>query len=379
MHASSPATVGHVARVIEQWAPPGAALSYDNVGLQVGAAEAPVSRALVCLDATPAVAEEAAGVGAELIVAHHPLLFRPLRQLTDAEAPSALALRLAREGIALYVAHTNLDLAPGGVSYALADALGLEDARLLQPLADAVRKLVTFVPRTHLEAVRLALAGAGAGRIGAYEACAFVGEGAGYFTPGADAAPFLGTAGGGPETAAEARLEVLVDRWQLPAVLGALRAAHPYEEPAWDVYPVGQPHTRFGLGVVGRLPEPMPLSGFLDHVCARLHTPAVRYSGPLGRPVARVAVAGGSASELLPDAVRAGADAFVTADVKYHAYFDALDPRGAARIAFIDAGHFETEQFIVGRIVERLRAHLPGGDWRAFSGVTSAMQVHVRR
>jgi dinuclear metal center YbgI/SA1388 family protein len=348
-------TVASVVRALEEIAPPGSKYDFDRVGLQVGDAGAEVSRVMVALDLTPAVIEEAEAGGAELIITHHPLLFRPLDRLVPDNLVAAMAFRLARAGIAYYAIHTNLDLAPGGVSFALAELLGLEDVTFLDRQPGNLVKLATFVPADHAAAVREALAQAGAGRIGDYDACAFASRGTGFFRPGDAARPFIGEPGR-MESAEEVKLEVEVTRWDLPAVLAALRAAHPYEEVAYDVVPMEQAHSRTGLGAVGSLPHPAPLADFLERVADKLGADALRYIGHEGREIRRVAVCGGSGSSLIGAAIRAGADAYVTADITYHTFFEPLDASGAPRLALIDAGHYETEwvseQLIAARLAD---------------------------
>lgn len=370
-------TIADIAHALEAWAPLGSAQSYDNVGLQVGDARRPVERALIALDLTPAVIDEAVEHGATLIITHHPLIFRPLRSVTAGGFVSGLALRLAEAGIALYAAHTNLDAAPGGVSFALAEHLGLEDVRFLDRMEESLYKLVTFVPADHLDAVRTALAEAGAGRIGEYEACAFAHPGTGYFRPSENATPFTGTAAGDLEQAQEMRLEVEVARWDLGRVRKALQSAHPYEEVAYDVYPVLQPHTRAGLGALGTLPEPEPLPAFLQRVAERLGAGSLRYAGDPGATVRTVAVCGGSGSDFTRLALQAGADAYVTADVTYHKFFDVLSADGHPRMALIDAGHYETEAITERLLQRRLRDRFPEVDWHRTATRTSPMQTFV--
>ncbi|GIV59925.1 MAG: Nif3-like dinuclear metal center hexameric protein [Rhodothermaceae bacterium] len=367
-------TIREITAALEAWAPPGSAQSYDNVGLQVGDAGQRVRHALVALDLTPAVLEEARSTGATLIITHHPLLFHPLRRLTPDDLAGGLALRLAEAGIALYSLHTNLDAAPGGVSFALAERLGLTDVRFLDPLPETLCKLVTFVPSSHFDAVRAALAEAGAGRIGDYDACAFALEGTGFFRPGAEADPFIGRAGA-LESVREMRLEVEVARWDLERVIRAMKTAHPYEEVAYDVYPVQQPATRAGLGALGRLPEPEPLTAFLRRVAERLEAGSLRYAGNPAARIETVAVCGGAGSHLTRTALRAGADAFVTADVSYHRFFDVLDPDGHPRMALIDAGHYETEAVTETLLCEWLGRRFPGVTWQRTRTRTSPMHT----
>ncbi len=373
----SAVTISEIAAALERWAPRGSALSYDNVGLQVGDGSRVVDRVLIALDLTHGVVEEAAAFSADLIITHHPLIFKPLKGLRPEPGPGGLAYELVRRDLALYCIHTNLDAAPGGVSFALGEQLGLTDLRLLSPYPEQRFKLVTFVPESHAEAVRESLARAGAGVIGDYTDCSFELSGHGFFRPGKESKPFIGRLGGDLQRVAEHRIEIEVDRWDLDRATAALREAHPYEEVPCDVYPVQQASTRFGLGAVGRLPEPEALSDFLQRTATRLGTPALRFAGDLTARVERVAVAGGSCSEFLEDALRAGADAFVTADIKYHQFFDVYDAKGHPRIAFIDAGHYETEQRTENMLHRYLTARFPTVSCKITGVRTSAMQVFI--
>ena len=369
-------SVRTIASALERWAPPGSKLSYDSVGLQVGEPTKEVASVLVALDLTPAVVDEAEAMGADLIVTHHPLLFRPLKRLIPTDFVSALAYRLAQSGIAYYAIHTNLDAAPGGVSFALAEQLGLDDVRFLDQMNESLAKLVTFVPSDHADAVRAALAEAGAGRIGDYSGCAFTSTGTGHFRPGDGANPFTGTPGE-PESAEEVRLEVEVARWEVARVVKALKEAHPYEEVAYDVYHVQQPSTQAGLGAVGKLPRPERLDAFLERVADRLDADALRYVGDREASVETVAVCGGAGSSLVPQALAAGADALVTADVTYHTYFAPLAPDGSPRLALIDAGHYETERVTERLITDWLTERFPKVTARPTEHRTSPMRTFV--
>ena len=370
-------TIDGIADALEAWAPPGSAQDYDNVGLQVGDASRPVETGLLALDATPEVLAEAKRLDADLVVTHHPLLFRPLDGVTADGYVSSLALRLAEAGVGLYSAHTNLDAAPGGVSFALADRLGLVDVGFLDGYEETLYKLAVFVPEDAFEAVRRALADAGAGRIGDYEACAFAVEGTGFFKPGEDTDPHIGEAGGEAESARERKLEVEVARWNLGDVMAALREAHPYEEVAYDLYPVHQKNTRAGLGALGRLPDPEPLSQFLDRVAGRLEAGSLRYAGDDASTVERVAVCGGAGSDFIGTALGAGADAYVTADVTYHEFFEVLAPSGAPEMALVDPGHYETEALTEALLRDWLDARFPAVTWHRTDVRTSPMKTHV--
>jgi dinuclear metal center YbgI/SA1388 family protein len=372
-----PPSIADIATALESWAPPGSAQDYDNVGLQVGDADRPVTSGVLALDATPDVLDEAKAHDADLVVTHHPLLFRSLDGVTADGYASTLALRFAEAGIGLYSAHTNLDAAPEGVSFALADRLGLTDVGFLDGFGDTLYKLAVFVPDGAFDTVRQALAEAGAGQIGDYAACAFSVEGTGFFKPGSGTDPHIGESGGGVESAAERKLEVEVARWDIGTVLAALQEAHPYEEVAYDLYPVKQKNSRAGLGALGRLNDPVPLSTFLERVAARLDASSLRYAGDPEASVERVAVCGGAGSDFIGTARGAGADAYVTADVKYHEFFDVLDDENTPQMALVDPGHYETEALTEQLLRDWLGERFSSVSWHRTDTTTSPMRTFV--
>ena len=375
----TPVTISEIAAALESWAPAGHAAAWDNSGLQVGRPGRTVSRAIVALDCTPQVVREARETEAELIVTHHPLLFKPPRTLTDRHPVSAIALDLAEAGIGLYSIHTNLDAARGGVSFALAAQLGLTEVTFLKNLDDRpLRKLVVYVPESHAEAIRRAMGSAGAGRIGEYDNCAFEMRGTGWFTPRAGARPFIGTTSGSTERVDEVRLEAEAPTWDLPLILSAVRAVHPYEEIAYDVFPVEQPSRNAGIGAVGNLPSPETLARFLERVSEALQAPALRFLGDPLRTVTRVAVCGGSGVDYLPSAITAGADAYVTADITYHRWFEALNLAGEPRLAVVDPGHYETEAVTERLLVDFLAERFTSVEWRRTTFRTSPVGTFVR-
>lgn len=336
--------------------PPAHAEPWDAVGLHVGdLAEDTVRGVLVALDVTRGTLQEAADVGADLLVAHHPLLFRPLGRLTADTAPGRLALQAARAGIAVAAAHTNVDKAVDGTSHPAAAVLGLVGLRPLDPLpAPALAKLVTFVPTAHSEAVRAALAEVGAGRIGDYDGCSFRTAGTGAFRPGAGTSPSIGRPGE-LEEVQEDRLEVVLPESLLPVAMAALQAVHPYEEVPVDRYPLlpDAPSAERGLGVVGDLPAPTPVSHLRDALAEGLRNPLVRLAAEdRDAPVTRVAVVGGAGGSHADQARRAGAQVLVTGDVGHHVALDAM----AMGLAVIDAGHFGTEWMAMRALADGLRA-----------------------
>lgn len=333
--------------------PPARAADWDSVGLQVGDPADPVERVLVALDVTSAVVEEASGGPATLIAAHHPLLFRPLDALTPATASGRIALAAAKAHVAVLAAHTNLDVADdgAGTSDPVMRALGIADAA---PLTSGTReaddaKLVTFVPTANVDTVLDALAGAGAGVIGDYQRCSFRVVGTGTFRPSDGADPYTGTVGQDNEET-EARLEIVVSRGRLGGAVRALLAAHPYEEVAYDVYPLVA-GGEVGLGRVGELDRATPLSEVAERVREHLPAPHLRYAGDPDREIRRVAAVGGSGDSLIPSALGAGADVLITGDLKHHVTLDALE----MGLALIDAGHHATEVAALPVWIERLR------------------------
>lgn len=367
-----------IAAALESWAPRGTAESWDNVGLHVGDPSRTVSKGLIALDMTPQVLAEAIELRAELVITHHPLFFKPVSRLTPDHPTAGLALRMAEAGIALYCIHTNLDVARDGVSFALAKQLGLANIEFLTSLENQVVKLVTFVPESHIAAVRQSLADAGAGQIGEYDSCSFSTEGIGRFRPLEGASPAVGESDGEVQQVPEVRLEVEVARWNLDAVIRSLRTNHPYEEVAYDVYPVEQSFKNAGLGAIGTLQTSVTLSDLLRVVSESLDNPALRYVGDLEAPISRVAVCGGSGSQFINRALSAGADAFVTADITYHRYFEVLDTRGQPQMALIDPGHFETERITEQILNDFLSERCSDVEWKVSSEKTSPVETYVR-
>ncbi|MBN2308780.1 MAG: Nif3-like dinuclear metal center hexameric protein [Candidatus Hydrogenedentes bacterium] len=366
-------TVADVCAAVEELAPPGWAYEWDRSGLAVGSPAAGVSRVLVALTLTRDVLDAALRAGAEMIVCHHPPLWEPLRALRTDDAATRLLLDLARpspaddpaqsrrfpDGIACYAAHTNLDVAPGGVNAILAGRLGLIDTAPLLPVPHATQvKLVTFVPESHLAAVHEAVCTRGAGVIGDYTHCSFSSPGVGSFLPGERTQPFSGRRRRVNEEP-ERRFEVLVPEARLAVVLDALRAAHPYEEVAYDLVPLANPDPALGLGVRGRLETPQPLAAFAAFVRTALKVSHLRMVRPPGQAMNRrirtVGVLGGSGGGEIA-AMPHDLDVLVTGDVRYHDAFQARD-KG---LTVIDAGHAGTEKWAVPAIARHIRRRCRG-------------------
>jgi dinuclear metal center YbgI/SA1388 family protein len=355
-HPSHVATVREWIAVLDRLYPPSWAEDWDNPGLQVGDPRAAVARVLVALDPTMDVIQEAAAKRAELLVTHHPLVFRPLTALDLSQpVPTAVAEALAR-GVAVMACHTNADVASPGVSDILARSIGLQDVRPLVTTASGRRvKLVTFVPPEATPKVLEAMAGAGAGLIGEYDTCSFRVRGTGTFRPGGAATPAVGEKGELNEVE-EDRLEILVPRDHLSAAVEAMVGVHPYEEVAYDVYPL-EGTGGMGLGRVGELPEDTTARDLAAR-CERALGVSVRLAGADDRRVRRIAVCGGSGGSLVLEAVRSGADAFVTGDLKHD---HALQADEAGLVA-IDGGHHGTEWPFVLHLADRLSREGPPGE-----------------
>ncbi|HWR43887.1 Nif3-like dinuclear metal center hexameric protein [Sporomusa sp.] len=328
---------------LEKLAPKHLAETWDNVGLLLGHPEQNIHKVIVALDVDQTLVNEAIAVGVDLIIAHHPLIFKGITSIrTDSPQGSMLAA-LIKAGIAVYAAHTNLDSAPGGVNDALAQKLELKEVRPLATVyQEQLHKLVIFVPSTHVEQVRKAITEAGAGHIGNYSHCTFLTHGTGTFLPLTESKPFIGEPGR-LEFVDECRLETILPASLRSDVISAMLAAHPYEEVAYDEYLLLNKGSSYGLGRVGRLISPMRLDRFISHVKTALNINSVKAAGSVNALISKVAVCGGSGASLIKNAIRAGADILVTGDVKYHEAQQAV----AEGLTIIDAGHFATEQPVV--------------------------------
>lgn len=325
----------HIIRLFESVVPPHLAVANDRIGLQVGTLRKEVKKVMLALDVTPQVAEEAVRQHIDLIIAHHAVIFHPLTTLRTDTRMGQLHEKLIKHDVAVYVAHTNWDIAPGGVNDILAEKLGLKETSVLSPVhVQSLKKLVVFVPESHHEEVFQALGEAGAGWIGQYSHCTFNVQGVGTFKPNKEANPFIGTKGK-IEKVNEIRLETVVTEDNMKQAVAAMLQAHPYEEVAYDIYPLDLPSDAYGLGRVGKLTDPEPLADFAERVKQAYGLPSLRVVGDLNRTVRRVAVLGGMGGKYLSDAVQARADVYITGDIDYHTAQDAV----ARGIALIDPGH----------------------------------------
>jgi len=354
---------------MERLAPKHYAEPDDKIGLQVGSVRKEVRTVLVALDVTPEVVAEAAELGAELIIAHHAVIYRPLAHLQTDTPAGALAAELLRRDMAVYVAHTNLDSAEGGMNDWMAEALGLSNLQVLREAhTDKLYKLVVFVPKGHENKVRDAMFSAGAGWIGNYSHCSFNVEGTGTFLPREGSDPFIGRTGK-LETAEEVRIETVVPQSVRGKVVAAMLKAHPYEEVAYDLYAIDLKGRSFGLGRVGELPAAEPLDAFAERVKRALDVPFVRVVGPADKPIRKVAVLGGSGSRFIGNARFAGADVLVTGDIDYHTAHDAA----AAGLALVDPGH-NAEKIMKRKVADWLQRR---AEEEGYATVVRASQVNT--
>jgi dinuclear metal center YbgI/SA1388 family protein len=348
-------TVGTVVQFLNRLAPPATAAEWDNVGLLLGDADAEVRGVMTCLTVTPESAAESVEAGAQLIVSHHPVLFRAVKRLTTATAEGRMLLSLARAGVAVYSPHTAFDNCRGGINDLVARRLGLTEVGSLRR-QDAARqcKVVVFVPDADLGRVSDALFAAGAGRIGQYSECSFRLAGTGTFFGSEATNPTVGQKGRREEVS-EWRLEAVCPEGIVDRVVAAMRKAHSYEEPAYDVYALRPAPAGTGEGRLGRLAQPLPLRQLAQAAREGLKAGPVQVVGDPGRQVERVAVACGAAGEFLGDAVRARADVLVTGEVRFHDFLAAR----AQGLALVLPGHYATERCGVEELASRLQQEWP--------------------
>lgn len=334
---------------LEAYAPLALQESYDNAGLICGSKDMDITAALICLDSTEAVIDEAIERGCNLVIAHHPIVFSGLKKFNGKNYVERVIIKAIRNNIAIYAAHTNLDNVHNGVNAKIAEKLGLINCTILAPQKNVLKKLVTFCPEAKAEEVRTALFNAGAGKIANYDECSFNTTGTGTFRAGAGSDPFVGEIGK-QHKENEVRIETIYPQHTEGQVLIALFKAHPYEEVAYDLIPLSNTHNRIGAGLVGELPDESNEMDFLKHLKTVMKADSLRYSALRDKKVKKIAICGGSGSFLLGDAIKNGADVFVTADFKYHQFFDAEN-----RIIIADIGHYESEQFTVELFYEILK------------------------
>lgn len=346
-------TIEDIAAHLESVAPLSYQEDYDNAGLLTGSHSWVCSGALCALDATEAVIQEAVARKCNLVVAHHPIIFRGLKKINGKHPVEKAIITAIKNDIAIYAIHTNLDNVADGVNGRIADRMALDKRRALAPGEGGLKKLFTFVPVRYLEQVRAAIFAAGGGQISRYSECSFVSEGTGSFKPGEGTHPFAGSIGVRQEEP-EMKLEVILPAHLEQRVLKALFSAHPYEEVAYDLVSLTNTHAGKGSGLCGELPAEMEETAFLSLLKDRFGVPVIRHTPLTGKGIRQVAVCGGAGSFLIPNALKAGVQAFVTSDLKYHEFFEA-----DGNLLLCDIGHFESEQFTTELLIEILLQKFP--------------------
>ncbi len=331
--------VKEIVNYLERIAPPFYQEEYDNSGLLTGTLHQEVKGVLITLDCIEAVVEEAIRENCNLIIAHHPIVFKGLKKLNGNNYIEKTIIKAIKNDIAIYAIHTNLDNVAGGVNFKIAQKLGLENVKILAPKKQLLKKLITFVPQKEKEQVLQALYKAGAGNIGNYSECSYQTDGTGTFRPNEQATPAIGSAGV-QETVEEKKLEVIFPAPLEGSVLSALFSSHPYEEPAYDLISLDNKNPEVGSGAIGTLSTPLSESAFLQHLKSSMNLSCIRHTHFTGKTIKKVALCGGAGSFLLKNAQNSGADAYVSADFKYHEFFDAEN-----KIIIADIGHYESEVF----------------------------------
>ncbi len=346
------AKIKDIIAAIEQYAPRYLQEGFDNAGMQVGDAEREAIGALICVDVTESVLDEAIAKGANLIVSHHPLIFRGLKSLTGRNPIERIVAKAIKNDVAIYAAHTNMDSAIGGVSVRMAEKLGLTDVSVLSSRQSSLVKIVVFVPESHAEQVEQSMFACGAGNIGNYDNCSYRTVGEGRFRAKDGATPYVGEIGA-LHSEKEVRVEVVVDMALKDRVISSMIKAHPYEEPAYDVIQLLNESAHYGLGVVGNVTE-MKATEFLMLLKKTFNVDAIKYCGDENTVISKVAMCGGSGAEFVGAAIASGADIYVTADVKYHDFTS-----NAHNIMIADIGHYESEQFTKDIFYEIIQKKMP--------------------
>ena len=328
-----------VTSYLESIAPLSLQESYDNAGLIVGDSNTEVTGVLVCLDSVEESIDEAIANGANMIIAHHPIVFRGLKKFNGKNYVERTVIKAIKNDIAIYAIHTNLDNVPNGVNSIIAKKLGLKNIKVLSPQSEGLKKMVTFIPEANVDQVRMAMLNAGAGKIGNYSHCSFSSTGNGTFKANEGAKPFVGEMGE-IHSENEVRVEVVFPLHKQASVVSTMIETHPYEEVAYDIYSLDNTNPEIGAGAIGELEIPVPAKEFLQQIKDKMKAGVVRFTHIHKKEIKRVAICGGSGSFLLSAAKRAKADLFLTSDFKYHEFFDAEN-----QIVIADIGHYESEQY----------------------------------
>jgi len=345
--------VNEVTTILEELAPLTYAEDFDNVGLLVGNKDAKVTGILITLDTLETVVDEAIEHNCNLIVSFHPIIFGGLKKLTGATYVERVVIKALKNNVAIYSMHTALDNCKYGVNAKICEVLGILNPEILIPQKNTIKKLTTYVPKSNATALKTALFEAGAGNIGNYSHCSFTNEGTGSYKPGDLANPVKGKIGE-VHYEEEIQIHVMYQKSQEVAVLNTLFKSHPYEEVAYEIYALENSNQHIGMGMVGNLKNEVDETQFLNHIKKKMNASCIRHSNLLHKPVQKIAVLGGSGAFAISAAKAAGADVFITADVKYHQFYEAEN-----KILLADIGHYETEQFTKNLLVDYLTKKIP--------------------
>jgi dinuclear metal center YbgI/SA1388 family protein len=345
--------INEITAFLETLAHPSLQESYDNAGLITGSMDWDCSGIICSLDATEEVVKEAVKKKCNLIVAHHPVIFGGLKKINGKNYVEKAIITAIKNDIAIYAIHTNLDNVIDGVNGRIASILGLKNLSVLSSKNDTLKKLFTFVPVDKAEQVRKAIFAAGGGDIGNYSECSFNSEGVGTFKAGAGTDPYVGKQGLQHQEK-EIKMEVVFPSFLEKNIINAMKAAHPYEEVAYDIVPLSNLHSGIGSGMVGELENAVDEKELLCRIKEVFHLSVIRHTAFLNKKIKKVAVCGGAGSFLISKVLAAGADAYITADIKYHEFFDAN-----GRMLIADIGHYESEQFTIDLLKEILEQKFP--------------------
>ena len=346
-------TIGEIIKPLETLAPYQLQESYDNAGLITGNLNWLCTGVLVCLDATEAMVKEAVKKGMNLIVAHHPIVFRGIKKINGNNYVEKSIIAAIKNDVAIYAMHTNLDNVLEGVNGRIAEKLNLQNCSILAPKKDVLQKLAVFIPLEYKQKLMEALFSAGAGNIAHYSECSFSVDGMGSFKAKEGSNPFVGKPNE-RHIEPESRVEVIFPEWLQPKVIMAMKKAHPYEEVAFDIYPLANTYQQTGSGMLGELKKPVETTVFLANLKKVFKVPMVKHTRILKKKLQKIAICGGSGSFLTSQAIARGADIFITSDIKYHEFFDA-----DGKLVLADIGHYESEQFTIDLLFEVLKLNFP--------------------
>jgi len=338
---------------LEKLAPPALQESYDNSGLLVGKHQMEISGALICLDSIEEIIDEAISKKCNLVIAHHPIVFKGLKSLTGKNYIERTLLKAIKNDIAIYAIHTNLDNVQQGVNAKIGDLLGVKNPQILQPKNQVLEKLVTYCPTDHVDVLQDGLFSAGAGTIGNYSDCSFNSIGTGTFTPNDKATPFIGTHNERHHEE-EHKIEVIFETYNRSKVLSKLNECHPYESVAYELYSTLNVHPNIGSGMYGELDEELEMSVFFDLLKRQFKLKVIRHTSGANSTAKKIAWCGGSGSFLLSNAKAVNADVFITGDFKYHEFFDHENS-----VVIADIGHYESEQFTIDLLGDFLKEKFP--------------------